>query len=40
MMCLVNLKVVIAFLFTDMAGLAPEGAQFDAKQYDSKMNEM
>lgn len=37
---LLNLRVVNAFLFTDMAGLAPEGAQFDAKQYDSKMNEM
>ncbi|KAL6134669.1 hypothetical protein ACLB2K_066897 [Fragaria x ananassa] len=24
----------------NMAGLAPEGAQFDAKQYDSKMNEI
>lgn len=23
-----------------MAGVAPEGSQFDARQYDSKMNEL
>jgi translation initiation factor 4A len=23
-----------------MAGVAPEGSQFDAKQFDSKMNEL
>ncbi|KAG6482305.1 hypothetical protein ZIOFF_058936 [Zingiber officinale] len=30
----------IVCLFSDMAGLAPEGSQFDGKQYDSKMNEL
>lgn len=28
------------FLFTVMAGMAPEGSQFDARQYDSKMSDM
>lgn len=37
---LLNLEVTNGFLFTDMAGLAPEGAQFDTKQYDTKMSEM
>lgn len=27
-------------LFVVMAGLAPEGTQFDARQYDAKMNEL
>ena len=27
-------------LFADMAGLAPEGSQFDARQYDAKLNEL
>ena len=28
------------FVLAAMAGLAPEGSQFDSRQYDSKMNEM
>jgi len=28
------------FYCTAMAGLAPEGSQFDAKQYDNKMQEL
>lgn len=27
-------------LFADMAGAAPEGSQFDARQYDARMNEL
>ena len=27
-------------LCTDMAGLAPEGSQFDARQFDAKMTEL
>jgi hypothetical protein len=27
-------------LYTAMAGLAPEGTQFDGKQYDNKMQEL
>ena len=28
------------FLCTAMAGAAPEGSQFDARQFDAKMNEL
>ena len=28
------------FLSTAMAGAAPEGSQFDARQFDAKMNEL
>jgi hypothetical protein len=32
---------VLTYLFaTVMAGMAPEGSQFDAKHYDSKMQEL
>jgi len=30
----------ITFHLAVMAGVAPEGSQFDAKQFDSKMNEL
>jgi len=30
----------ISFHLAVMAGLAPEGSQFDGRQYDSKMNEL
>lgn len=33
--------IIIKFcFFAVMAGLAPEGSQFDANHYDSKMNEL
>ena len=32
--------VWIFFLFAGMAGVAPEGSQFDGRQYDTKMNEL
>ncbi|KAJ0076182.1 hypothetical protein Patl1_33563 [Pistacia atlantica] len=32
--------ICYCFLCTVMAGLAPEGAQFDARQYDTKMSEL
>ena len=35
--CLCN---TISFHLAVMAGLAPEGSQFDARQYDTKMNEL
>jgi hypothetical protein len=28
------------YLCTAMAGVAPEGSQFDARQFDAKMNEL
>lgn len=31
---------LIAVVLAVMAGLAPEGSQFDAKHYDAKMNEL
>lgn len=35
------ISVVDGFVFTDsMAGLAPEGSQFDARQYDQKMDQV
>lgn len=39
------LSVIISYILhyfplTAMAGLAPEGSQFDSRQYDAKMNEM
>jgi hypothetical protein len=35
-----NPQVTIGFLCAVMAGLAPEGSQYDAKQYDAKMNDL
>lgn len=35
-----NYLMFICCLRTDMAGLAPEGSQFDARQFDTKMNEL
>jgi len=32
--------VYFSLQFAIMAGLAPEGSQFDARQYDAKMNEL
>ena len=34
------LSLYHAFNVADMAGVAPEGSQFDARQYDAKMNEL
>lgn len=34
------LSLYHAFLVADMSGMAAEGSQFDARQYDSKMNEL
>lgn len=33
------LRTIVAF-YAVMAGMAPEGSQFDARQFDSKMNEL
>jgi len=32
--------VTEVLLFSVMAGLAPEGTQFDGRHYDAKMNEL
>ena len=34
------LFIVVAVALSVMAGLAPDGSQFDARQYDAKMNEL
>lgn len=34
------MALIVSLLFADMAGMAAEGSQFDARQYDSKMNEL
>lgn len=36
----ISLYDTIILFFADMAGLAPEGSQFDAHQYDAKMKEL
>ena len=33
-------NVIFVFLDINMAGLAPEGSQFDARQYDAKMSDL
>jgi hypothetical protein len=33
-------NLLVTFSITAMAGLAPEGSQFDDKQYDKKMQEI
>ncbi|KAJ8442834.1 hypothetical protein Cgig2_016300 [Carnegiea gigantea] len=38
MLCICGLK--LCFVLVVMAGVAPEGSQFDARQFDTKMNEL
>lgn len=35
-----RIYIIFAYLSAVMAGMAPEGSQFDARQYDTKMNDM
>lgn len=39
-MCMYVHDFFVSFFLSVMAGSAPEGSQFDANQYDSKMNDL